>query len=193
MRFRTWWLVACLFVAVSLACTVVWPAEETPVRPWRCAENGGVNVLFCYLRAHGIRCDYAELLGRQAALGTASRNAAGLERIALEEGSPLRTVSLTMETLSSCEFPLIVHMDGATPEAGAFLLVVSMTPRIVYYVNGPSATIQSMDRESFRRVWSGCAFVPPSRRKRDFWLSVAGFGLGLALQLGFLFSRKGRA
>src|SRR5688500_14857645 len=92
--------------------------------PWRVAANGGINVLYCYLQTHDVRCEYADLLKDQATRpDQQSHSALSLARMSTRHGLPLQAVSLTMEELASCPLPVIVHMDGESPETGAFLMV----------------------------------------------------------------------
>lgn len=158
--------------------------QEISSYAWRCPANGGVNVLYCYLGAHGIQCQYGDLVRHQLQEGTAKGHTAiTLTHLAAKTGRPLRVVSLTMHELTTCSKPVIVHMDGRTPEAGAFLLVLNISETAVIFVNGPTATIQTMSRESFRRVWSGIALLPVSDHNKLIGFSTIGFSIGLIAPL----------
>src|SRR5436853_6347775 len=90
-----------------------------------------------------------------------------------------------MSDLAWCPLPLIAHMDGRTPEEGAFLLVLSLADDKVIFLNGPTVTIHILSRENFRRVWSGFALLPSGTNPRkDALLCGLGFAAGLfALRL----------
>ena len=148
--------------------------------PWRCSANGGINALYCYLRVHQVNCDYASLVKEQSIeVGAAPCSALTLVHLAAKNGLSLQAVSLTMDELYSCAKPVIVHMDGETPEIGAFLMILSNNDTTIYFVNGPSATIQALTKEDFRRVWSGIALLPKADRKKDTIFGIIGFSAGL--------------
>ncbi len=155
---------------------------DAPVsNAWRCAANGGVNVLYCYLAANGKRCDYRHLVNEQAAaVGTGPYTMSTLADLSARHGLPLRAVRLKMDELRSCLKPVIVHMDGESPEAGAFLLILNLTDR-VFYVNGPSATVHEMSLENFRRVWSGVALLHSADGSSQTVICLAAFVTGLII------------
>ena len=152
---------------------------------WRCAANGGINALYCYLKINDVRCEYTDLLNeRKRRCGTNEMTAIDLAEIASRYGVPLRTFSVNMHELGSCPRPLIVHMDGESTDYGAFLLIISINGGIVEFVNGPTATIQEMDLENFRRVWSGYVLMASSSGSSEFlWAISIGFASGLTFIL----------
>ena len=166
--------------ALTLA-SIAARGEEFSGQTWRSAENGGVNVLYCYLRINGVTCEYAELLEELSRSGTGNYSALTLAKAATRNAFPMRTAALTMDDLRSCALPIIVHMDGETPDVGTFLLLTGITENVVYYVNGPCASIRVMYLHDFRRIWSGFALVPTTRRNVNAILWILGFGLGLGL------------
>ncbi|MEK7677236.1 MAG: cysteine peptidase family C39 domain-containing protein [Verrucomicrobiota bacterium] len=139
-------------------------------------------------------CEYSDLVRKQsdeAASGPCS--AATLAHLAATSGLPLQPVSLTMAELRACAKPAIVHMDGETPEAGAFLLMLSISDKQIYFVDGPSASMNSMASEDFRRVWSGIVLLPATNRKKDVVFCAIGFSAGLILPLVIQFARSKRS
>src|SRR5262249_14689276 len=98
-------------------------------------------------------------------------------------GVEMQAVALTMNELKSCAKPVIVHADGETPDAGTFLLLLNINDQRVEFINGPSATFQSLQIEDFRRVWSGVALMPAPPPWRNAIRCGAGFGAGLILAL----------
>jgi ABC-type bacteriocin/lantibiotic exporter with double-glycine peptidase domain len=147
--------------------------------PWRCSTNGGINALYCYLRINQVRCEYSDLLREQPGDGSV-HSVATLAQLASAHGLPLQPVSLTWNELSHCSMPVVVHMDGESPEAGAFLLLLGATDNSIDYVNGPTATIHKMSRADFCRVWSGIALLPLTPVERPVLLYAIGCGIGLA-------------
>jgi hypothetical protein len=157
-------------------------AEPLPPYQWRCADRGGVNVLYCYLRANGVACEYLQLVKEQMEeTGGKIHTAVTLMHLAAKNSLPLQAFSLTMSELKACTMPVIVHIDGETPEAGAFLLVLDINDKEIYFVSGPSASVQSISAEDFRRAWSGVALLPVTSWKGNAILWAIGFGVGLVL------------
>jgi ABC-type bacteriocin/lantibiotic exporter with double-glycine peptidase domain len=114
-------------------------------------------------------------------IGTGPCTAATLVHLAQKSGVRLRTVSLTMKELDSCAKPVIVHVDSDTPEAGSFLLLLSIADEQVMFIDGPSACMHAMSVEDFRRVWSGFALLPTADPKQDLVYGAIGFLAALLL------------
>jgi ABC-type bacteriocin/lantibiotic exporter with double-glycine peptidase domain len=150
---------------------------------WRCPTNGGINVLYCYLRINGIPCSYSNLLrSQEEILDNREFTALTMEQLAAKNSRPLEAVSLNMGDLKSCSLPVIVHMDGESPQAGAFLLLFGISDREVDFMYGPSASIRNMDPESFMRVWSGTALLPAKEHHlQEIIPFIFGLGIGLVL------------
>jgi hypothetical protein len=160
---------------------------KTQLRAWRCSENGGVNVLYCYLQVYGIRCEYKALIRQKSEDGASQETALTLKRLSAKNGLALEPTSMTMAELISCPKPVIVHVDGETPDAGAFMLVVSFTPKNVIVLNGATASMHSISREDFRRTWSGVALLSSASGRGNASFAFA-FTIGLAVPLlgGFI-------
>lgn len=170
-----------------IAIIGLWPdsavwlhGEDSPIHQWRSVRNGGINSLYCYLRANGVPCKYSDLVKGLEEGERGRPTAASLAHLTAKNGLPLQLVSLTMDELKVCSKPVIVHMDGESPEAGAFLLVLTVNPSIDY-VNGPTATVQHMGREEFLRVWSGIALLPKAHNREDSVFYLLGCGIGLSI------------
>lgn len=173
-----------LLVPLLMAGALRGTAEDS-FKPWRCPENGGINVLYCLLRSHGVPCEYSELIRDQVAeIGDGFCTANTLVRVAKKQGLPLQVVSLTIQQLQTCPKPAIVHIDGAAPEEGAFMLVMNVTEHEIFFVNGPSASIETMPREGFRRAWSGIALLPAGSPNRVGFGAI-GFAAGLFVHIVF--------
>lgn|GEM_PF-3557524 len=155
-----------------------------PRQVWRCPANGGINVLYCYLRINGFPCEYSDLIGaRDREVGKGPYSAKTLVNIAAAQHLPLRAASLSMMEMDACPKPVIAYMTSETPDDGEFVLILSVTKMGVYYVSGPSAGIEMLSLENFRRGWSGIALLPTATHKRDM-LGFA-FGFGISLAVGF--------
>ena len=137
--------------------------------------------MFCYLREHGVLCDYNQLLTGSRDSKGAPNTASKLIQIAREHDIDLCPVRLTMRELYSCQLPIIVHIDGDTPESGAFLLVHSISDKSIAYMNGPTASLHAIDIESFRRIWSGIGLVPISHASNKWHAFAGGACIGLVL------------
>jgi len=173
-----------LFVLCVGWATLTHGTEDIRFQAWRCPDNGGINVLYCHLRANGVCCEYSELLKEQIQeIGARQHTTATLAHLAGRHGLPLQPVSLTVAELSKSPRPVIVHMDGESPETGAFLLILSMTGQDIDYVNGPSAAVHRMSLGSFRRAWSGIALLPQANLWKHPAFAASGFTIGLTFPL----------
>jgi hypothetical protein len=184
---RSWLLT--LIISLSLISSSSTRGADSIPAPWRTPANGGVNVLFCVLRTNARDCDYSELLEQHRKDGGPS-DAVSLARLAAHYGVRLEPRRLTVKELSSAPMPVIVHMDGDSPEAGAFLLLLRISSGIVYYVNGPTATIGEMRLSDFRRIWSGVALLPSSDRIGAILAYFTGFIVGLLAVANRLVGRR---
>ncbi|MCL5745467.1 MAG: cysteine peptidase family C39 domain-containing protein [Acidobacteria bacterium] len=115
-----------------------------------------------------------------------------LAKMAADFGVALRPVFLNMSELRTCRKPVIVHVQGASPDEGTFLLVLRLTGRRVVYMNGPSATVGTIQQDTFRRVWSGCALLPADSALTHAALCVALFFTGLGLAVAWAMARTGK-
>jgi len=177
-------------LALSFLCICPIKSKASPMGSWRCADNDGINVLYCYLHIHQARCTYLDLQSTRVKGSRGDHLAASsLTDIAAKTFLPLQAVSLTSGELRSCGLPIIVHIDGESPDAGEFILLLSMTDESLQYVSGASATIRSMRREDFQRVWSGIALLPKGYRNWTAAKTVVGFAVGFIAPL-VLFRRN---
>ncbi|HLX72685.1 MAG TPA: cysteine peptidase family C39 domain-containing protein [Verrucomicrobiae bacterium] len=149
-------------------------------QPWRCDQCGGVNVLFCYLQVNGVKVDYHDLQKESELLGTES--ALTLCQLAAQHGVKLRPVTLTIKQLQSCPMPVIAHIDGPSPDSGAFVLLMNAKEPPIF-VNGPSAMIREISSENFLRCWSGVVLLPPTTVATSAKWYLAGLALGTALSV----------
>lgn len=153
--------------------------ENMTWQAWRSTTNGGVNVLYCFLRFKGVTCLYTDLLNEQAKeVNAGAYSAKTLVQLAAKHGMQLRVASISVKELDAYPKPVIVYMTSDKPDDGAFLLVLNETEREVFFVNGSSATIEKMSREDFRRVWSGIVLLPAESRKQNIIYYAAGFSAG---------------
>jgi predicted double-glycine peptidase len=178
-----------LFMLFTIQAELFASDDKMSNLPWRSPANGGINVLYCYLTVNGVPCKYTELLKQQISVQAGSQTAGTLARLAAINGLALQPDLLTFNQLFKCAMPVIVHIDGKSPESGAFILLIGIDTNLVSFLNGPSATIEQMTREDFRRVWSGIALLPESNRRQNVILFVIGIVVGFALPLAFTRTR----
>lgn len=175
----------CLIGALSLIAVSARGENNTgPAFPnWRSPANGGINILYCYLRINGVSCEYSNLLRSQEEVTDNKEfTALTMEQLATKNGLPLKAVLLDMKDLKACSLPVIVHIDGESLDAGAFLLLFGISDHEIDFMYGPSASVRNMDLESFMRVWSGTALLPTKEHhKGEVIPLIFGFGIGLVL------------
>lgn len=175
-----WPTLATLLVATRVATC----AEPVVFQAWRCAERGGANALYCYLRVHQRDCDYSQLAEQLTSQGKSEHDATELIRAALDYGLRLELRSLTFEELTALPPPILTYVDGTRPGYGAFVLVQEVTSRQVLLMNGPTATVHKVDQDEFRRSWSGCVLLPASRSSSNVTSGALGFSTALLLFVG---------
>jgi hypothetical protein len=175
-----------MFLTLVIASNLNSLGAEPPANNWRTAANGGINVLYCYLKVNGIRCDYSELeREQQVALASHSQSTAlTIRKLAHLHGVALSVRKLTWDELLTANYPVILHMDGESTDIGAFLLVLSVQDGNVYFINGPTATISIMTLEDFRRGWNGFGLIPASPDHHILTLISVGFCVGFAIAFG---------
>lgn len=175
---------AMVFVVYILTGNVLWAAfphsnGNSSMSHWRSPEYGGINALYCYLHINGINCLYSNLFNEQAsAKDGAKQTPQALASLAAKYGRPLHPVFLTLKDLTAGTLPLIVFVDGETPNRGAFLLVISVSDQAVDFINGPTASIHEMTLENFTRTWNGVALVPVMNRQKYLIALLVGFAVG---------------
>lgn len=151
-------------------------------RWWRNIANGEVNTLYSYLHMLGQDPSYTTLhRNMERILVTkGEKNILTIKRAAEMEGVSLECRQLNIAELRTFAKPVILHIDGKTPEAGAYLIVFSVQSEQVYFINGTTASIRSLSIEEFMRLWSGVALLPVR--------SAAGAMTycGLAMIIGFV-------
>jgi len=149
---------------------------------WRRAENGGINVLYCFLQLNGRPVDYSVLEAEQKLLtGGGNHSARTLCELSALHGIALSTRAVTIADLKSIDRPAIVHVDGETLEAGTFLLLLRITGNKVYYIEGSTGSLTSRSREDFQRLWSGVVLVPTPPKSRQITCAILGAVVGVCL------------
>jgi hypothetical protein len=147
-------------------------------QPWRSDQYGGINVLYCYLQVNGVKVDYHDLQKESELLGPES--ARTLCQLAARYRVELRPVTLTVKQLQDCPMPVIVHVDGPSPDSGAFVLLMSAKEPPIF-VNGPSAMIREISFENFLRCWSGVVLLPATNVATNARWYLVGLVVGTAL------------
>ncbi len=154
---------------------------------WRDIDHGAINSLYCLLRIYGWPGDYGQCLAATNANGL-PQNSHELLRVANGLGQELDARLVTPADLNKVRLPVIIHIDGDRLEEGSFGVLLQVDDRRVVLMNGPSATIVSVDRETFLRRWSGAVFMPGEMQNIEMLAAASGIGVGLLISY-FLFRR----
>lgn len=177
---RIFRLMISIVLIFYLALAVTARCEEKSTLFWRTAQNEGVNVLYCFLRIHDVSCKYPDLVDEKNNITEArSFSANTMVQLAGQHGIRLTVLKQNMDELERGPKPSIVYMLEDTPDDGAFLLLLGMNDKNVYYMAGESGTIESMSRVDFRRAWSGIVLLPDDQLVRRFSLFFIGLFAGL--------------
>lgn len=95
-------------------------------------------------------------------------------------GHTLKVRYLSPDELVLLPLPAIVHVDGDSPSGGTFLLLLQIQAKTVIFMNGPSATINSLSREDFFRKWSGVTLFSVSNADHCALELISGMVIGLS-------------
>jgi ABC-type bacteriocin/lantibiotic exporter with double-glycine peptidase domain len=150
---------------------------------WRDAEHGGLNALYVLLRLRGFREPYERCLV-VAPNNKPPNSLSDLIATAKRLGYRLQSRRLSPDELEAVSLPVIVHLDGDDPSTGGFLLLLAVHKRDCLYMDGPSATINTMEREGFFRRWSGIVVYPEAEPTWPLEL-FAGIAVAAVAQLYF--------
>jgi len=154
---------------------------------WRDIDHGAINSLYCFLRIYGWPGDYAQCLAATKVDGL-PENSHELLQVANRLGQELDARLVTPAHLNKLRLPVIIHIDGDRPEEGSFGVLLQVDDRRVVLMNGPSATIVNMNRETFLRRWSGAVFMPGESQNIEMLAAASGTCVGLLISY-FLFRR----
>ena len=157
---------------------------------WRIPENSGYNVMYCYLRIVGKHVNYSQLMNDYTLENTEEYpyTMASLQRLASKYVDNAELLWISMKRLMEMEKPVIVHIDGITPDTGTYLLVIDVTRDNLLYMDGISASVRLMSIESFRRIWTGAALVMRDGKTDLFNVSFGCF-LIVGICIPFLISK----
>lgn len=155
---------------------------------WRDAEHNGANALYLLLKTHGLSMSYEDFL--QCAQGPAlPQSLTELLAMSRELSQPIEARAITPDELGSMSLPVLTHLEGASPEDGAFVVVLQMQQRAIIVFHGASASIVAMDKESFFRRWSGVVAFTLKGSDRLAFVTVSvlsGFTMATLPRLGLL-------
>jgi hypothetical protein len=181
--------IICVLAAAPRACgdagaaspTGAVPLEQTAIDgSWRDLQHGGFNALYFLLKVYGEPRNYEQCLAEACSDGL-PQTVSDIIAAARKLDCPLHARFVSPEQLSSLRLPAIVHMEGDSSANGYFFVVLQIQSHQVIYLDGPSATICTIDRESFLRRWSGIAVGPTSH---SIWTDAALVTLGAVCSLG---------
>lgn len=145
--------------------------RELVESPWRDAEHGGQNCLYLFLRLTGKEVSYSSLTDTS---GRPPQSLDELGRIARVHDSLASVRQLKPVDLALVKLPAIMHLDGDDPLQGCFVLLLQKQDHGLVFMNGPSATINSMTREEFFRRWSGYGVIHASNSHRVWSATMLG-------------------
>ncbi len=95
---------------------------------WQEEKCCGANVLYLFLRLHGVAASHAELL-REVPVGENGTSLEDLRRIARQHGLEVEVVRATPKSLSSVRFPAIAHEEVERGRGTTYSCASSMTRR----------------------------------------------------------------
>ena len=72
-------------------------------------------------------------------------------------------------------------IDGDSPDNGVFILLLNVTDHVAYFVNGPTASYETMTYEEFLRRWTGVALLPRRRSSLVAPVFIVGCGVGAGI------------
>lgn len=179
---RLMWAILTISVVTAAAWFAARSVMPGPLPPigdgmtWRTRSNDGANCLGLQLRTIGRPVSHQVLLAELAK--TPSRDSlAALAALGRRHGAGLSPKRLTFEQLATLPTPATVLLEPAGSGSGTFVLVTTVTPENVTYVEGASVTWVQSTSDDFRRVWSGHALVSEA----GGWFRMPGFVGGLVL------------
>lgn len=142
---------------------------------WRDGQHSGSNAVWCFLRIHNEEVDAAEFSAVEHHIGP-PQNVADILAFARQLGWAMEARSISPEDLDAMPLPAIVQLDGDKRGAGYFLVLLQVQRSRCVCMEGASASIITMDWESFLRRWSGVVVI---RSDSSFWKVKPMIAVGL--------------
>lgn len=141
---------------------------------WRDLDHGGFNALYFLLRIYGTTRTYDECL-KDLGDSPLPQSLADIVSAASRLSMQLQALFVTPEQLASARLPLLTHVAGDDVTAGYFCVLLQVQKERIVYLDGPSGTICSVEKEPFLRRWSGAILVPKTRHA---WIDSGQFIVG---------------
>jgi len=129
---------------------------------WRVAQKCGVNALYVALRLHGKQVDYRELESRLP-VGEDGSTLADMKACARAFGLHAEVVKATPEALTRCRLPVIAHCEQERSRSGHYIVVMSVTPAGVQFIDGTTTAISTLTTSEFKQLWTGYLLVFENR------------------------------
>jgi hypothetical protein len=146
---------------------------------WRDPNHDAANVLYLFLRIYGFAASYNQICDATPS----QRHPQSLQEIktiAESLGCPMAIRQIKPdEDLKMIPLPVITFLEGDTLEKGSFVLLLQVRKNEILFVDGASALVSVVSRESFFRRWNGIVTIPIARRAINLvYVSGIGFFLG---------------
>jgi hypothetical protein len=152
---------------VSIAAMMCHPAvagdthlPTDPCAVWRKAENDAINCLYFLLRLSEIEVSYHDVAA-YFDYGARTTSCQELAKAAGYFGLQLEVRRCRPADIEVLDYPAIVYLENSVGDPGRVSVVLSMRDSRCLLVEGPTASLASISRDSFLRTWSGYALLPP--------------------------------
>jgi hypothetical protein len=170
-KLRVYTLCGTLLVTIARA-TALSAADTEPTSAswgdpsgvtWRGERYGGLNCLLLLFYLHGNKTEYSDC-ARSIGIISPPNTGAEILRAAKRLNFPLEARAISPQDLETVKLPVIVHLDGDRPSEGLFYVLLGRNPSLMLLMEGPGATVVSLDREVFLRRWTGVIMYPKQWR-----------------------------
>jgi hypothetical protein len=155
---------------LAIAPAIGFDADDTKMPDsmafWRSPRNDAANCLYVQLRLLGYDESY-DSFRKWVPDAQQTFSLQEMAKLARNLGFRLQTRKLTVSDLAKLGSPAILHFEGSGIDRGNFCVFLGITDSSVVLVEGPNVTRMQMQREEFRRNWTGYALV--AQRSRPWW------------------------
>jgi hypothetical protein len=179
-------------LAPPLARPVVAEGTQDNDLVWRTARACPINSLYIFLRLHDVDASYSQI-AQELPLTKEGSSLINLRDYAARCGIAARVIRSSPELLSVQNLPVIAHLEESTSTSGHYIIVTGATSNVVEYIDGTTATIDTMPMSSFAKFWTGYLLIsnrPTSQLDRFRPLLLMLSGVFVAAIIGLLWKRK---